>query len=249
MKGRGQGATRILTHKALKPFLGGDLTLAIQKPIEMKTLGNKRATGYEATIINDLCEVVLKARDAALLKTEQEWRYGQCAESLVRVLAKVGIIALVDEATGYQADRERDELHRFLELYLSEERLKWARMFPDDFFRNIYRLKRWPYPGGNKRPPFIGKIINKIVYEKLPDGVLKKLRELNPVRETTRRRRWKHHQFFSVNIGQPDLKNHIIQLMALERAASNWKVFERLVERAFPGPGPRQTEMEEFIDV
>jgi hypothetical protein len=164
-------------------------------------------------------------------------------------LAKVGIIALVDEATGYQADRERDELHRFLELYLSEERLKWARMFPDDFFRNIYRLKRWPYPGGNKRPPFIGKIINKIVYEKLPDGVLKKLRELNPVRETTRRRRWKHHQFFSVNIGQPDLKNHIIQLMALERAASNWKVFERLVERAFPGPGPRQTEMEEFIDV
>ena len=33
------------------------------------------------------------------------------AEMLVRALAKVGIIALVDEATGYQDIRDQDTLH------------------------------------------------------------------------------------------------------------------------------------------
>ena len=98
------------------------------------------------------------------------------ADSLIRGLARVGIIALIDEATGYQYDRDRYDLERFLAVYLSEERLKWAKTFPDEFYKRIYDLKNWPFPGGTKRTPLIGKITNTIVYEKLPPGVLEKLK-------------------------------------------------------------------------
>ena len=95
--------------------------------------------------------------------------------------AKVGIIALIDEIRHYQEDRERDELTKLLAVYLSEERLAWAKMFPEEFYKQIYRLRGWPYPAGVKRTPLVGKITNEIVYEKLPTGVLGELRKRNAV--------------------------------------------------------------------
>jgi ABC-type iron transport system FetAB ATPase subunit len=123
-------------------------------------------------VLHDFCQAILDARDAGALKTDQEQRYAQYSEFLIRAFAKIDIIALVDEATGYQEERERNELHKLLAKYLAEERLMWAKMFPDEFYSQIYRLKRWPYPAGTNRTPFIGKITNQIVYEKLPPGVL-----------------------------------------------------------------------------
>src|SRR5450759_2513566 len=51
-----------------------------------------------------------------------------------------------------------------------------------------------------------GSWANEIVYEKLPEGVLEKLKNRNPVLPTTKRRRWKFTQFLSYDLGQPDLK-------------------------------------------
>lgn len=236
MMGRGQGAARLASHKTLKAFVSEELSLAIQNPIWL----SKRMAGFEATILHNICEAILHARDAGKLKTEQEKRYGQYCEALIRSFAKVGIIALVDEATGYQEDRERDELHKLLALYLTEERLKWAKTFPDEFYKQIYRLKAWTFPGsGTKRTPLIGKITNDIVYEKLPPGVLPQLRKLNPVVENTHRRRWKFFQFLSQDIGQPDLRDHLLQLIAIMRASKSWNSFEKLLERAFPSRIPK----------
>ena len=81
---------------------------------------------------------------------------------------------------------------------------------------------------------YIGKLTNKYVYEKLPPGVLSKIRELNPVNPRTKRRSAKHFQHLSADIGQPDLRDHLLQVIALLKAASNWRIFERLFARAFP---------------
>ena len=156
---------------------------------------------------------------------------------LVRALAKVGIVALVDEATGFQVDRDRDELHRLLAVYLAEERLAWAKRFPDEFYRQIYRLKGWSWPVGKAKTPLLGHITNNIVYERLPPGVLIKLQEINPTLEETKRRRWKHHQFLSEDVGQPDLRDHILQLLPLMRVSKNWEAFKRNLEIAFPRKG------------
>ena len=235
MKGRGQGMARITSHSALKPFINNELALAIASPIQFK-VGGLKTSGYEATLLHSLCEVILQARDGGTLKTDYERRYAAAADAMIRSFAKVGIIALVDEATGYQEARKKDALARLLSVYLTEERLKWAKRFPDVFYKEIYRLNRWSWPPqhSSKRPGIVGQYTNDIVYERLPKGVLEKLKELNPVDEVSKRRRYRHHQFLSENIGQPDLQAHLLQVIALMRASGTWHDFLKLLDRAFP---------------
>lgn len=238
-KGGGDRLAHFVSGKVLSEFINDDLAVVTREPSEFRTQKGNTAYCYEATILADICDAVFEANKQGKLQAQQKHIAERC-EMLMRSFAKVGIIALIDEATGYQEVRERDELHKLLAVYLSEERLRWARTFPDEFYKQIYRLKAWPYPGsGTRRTPLIGKITNDIVYEKLPPGVLPKLRELNPKVESTNRRRWKFFQFLSADIGQPDLRDHLLQLIAIMRAATNWKSFERLLERAFPSKNPK----------
>jgi len=91
-----------------------------------------------------VCDVWLRAREADALQ-DQQLEKAQKAENPYARPCPCRIIALVDEATGYQEQRDRDELQRFLALYLSEERLKWAKMFPDEYYKQLFRLQGWSY--------------------------------------------------------------------------------------------------------
>jgi len=250
MKGRGQGVSRIVTHPTLKGFINNDLDLAIQNPIEFIGAGSRRKkpnAGYEATILHDLCQAVLDARDADALKTDQEKRYAKYCETLVRSFAKVGIIALVDEATGYQYDRDHKELETILEAYIAKELLPWTKRFPDSFYKELFRLRGWQYsPLSVKRPKYVGKLTNQLIYEKLPDGVLAELRKKNP-KTPKGYRKHKFFQYLTDEIGNPHLEKQITSVTTLMRAASNWKIFERLFQRAFRPDLPEQTEFN-FVD-
>lgn len=235
MKGRGQGVARITTHPALKSFISKDLAMAIDRPILFSGVGTRETAGYEATILSDLCAAILEARDAGALRTVQEIRYGVFADRLIRAFAKVGIVALVDEATGYQDERERDELHKLLAKYLSEERLAWAKRFPDEYYKQMYRLWGWPWPTGRHKTPYVGQLTNRLVYDRLPPGVMDALKEKNPTEPGTGRRKWKHHQFLSEDLGQPDLRDHLLQLIAIMRASPTKEAFEDNFQRVFPG--------------
>lgn len=227
-----------LSLKSLKPFISDELAVAIKEPLRYAPKhGGKAAYGLKAELFPQICEVWLKARDADVLQPTQ-LHIAEMADILIRGLARVGIIALIDEATGYQYDRDRNDLERLLAAYLSEERLKWAKQFPDEFYRQIYRLKNWQYPGGSGgKTPYVGKLTNQLVYEKLPPGVLEELRERNPVNPIKKRRQWCHHQFLSADIGQEDLRDHLLQIIAILRASANWNIFKRLFARAFPRRG------------
>ena len=65
-------------------------------------------------------------------------------------LAKTGIVALVDEATGYQEVRPEDALAAYLEKVIRKELAAWVKRFPDEFYENIYKLKGWVWPGMQK---------------------------------------------------------------------------------------------------
>lgn len=212
-------------------------------PVVFRTSSGGKAHGYRAELLPKVCDLFLEARRRRLLTTQQSSIAEKC-ESLVRALANVGIVALVDEATGFQEERDRDELHRLLALYLSEEKLAWAKRFPDEFYKQLYRLKGWTWPTGTTaRSPLIGKITNKVVYDRLPPGVLAELQVRNPTEPGTGRRKWKHHQFLSEDIGQPDLRDHLLQLVAVMRASKDWRAFEQNFEAAFPRSGT-QIEMD-----
>jgi hypothetical protein len=220
----------------LKPFIPSDLDAGPLAPIVYQDKG-RAVYGFEATLLPAVCDIWLRAREAGALQ-KQQLDKAQNAEILMRGLAHVGIIALIDEATGYQSERSRDALQELLAIYLSEEKLKWAKMFPDEFYRQVFRLQGWNYnPLDNRRPKVVGKLTNDVVYKKLPPGVLDKLRELNPVKnKKTWRRSGTHTQFLSEDVGQQDLRDHFLQIMPLMRASKTWSGFIKLLEIAMPDP-------------
>ncbi|ACS41693.1 Phage-related protein [Methylorubrum extorquens AM1] len=192
------------------------------------------AYGYEADTLVMLCEAVLAARQARKLQPQQLAIAQQC-ELIMRGLARVGIVALVDEATGYQTVRKRDALAKILEAYISKELLPWAQRFPLEFYEEIYRLHSWDDldPRDRSKPGYVGKLTNALVYERLPDGVLEQLRAQNPVDLETGKRKFKHHQFLTDEIGNPHLEKHLSKVIGLMQASDTWIEFKKMFRRVF----------------
>ncbi|MGJ8525210.1 IS1595 family transposase ISRhba1 [Halomonadaceae bacterium LMG 33818] len=236
MKGRGQGVARISQYKSLKPFYNNDLLLAIENPIQFSwhtPRGDDGTFGYEAHVLQELCESILTARESGALSTEHEIRYAQHAEMLIRAFARVGIIALIDEATGYQEQREKNALSQILNRYLNDYASRWSKTFPDEFWIKLIRVKGYPSYIALNRPSYVGHWVNDIVYDRLAPGIKEKLKGLNP-RDRSGNRTHKHHQFLTQDEGVPELKEHLVKVMALMDASSDNEQFMKLLNRAYP---------------
>jgi len=211
------------------------LTARIRAPIKFVPPGGGTvAYGYEATILADICDAVLAARKAGgILQKQQEHIADQC-EILLRGFARVGIIAMVDEVTGYQYLRARRSLEQILDKFLRKELGRWAKRFPDAFYEQMFRLRGWDYTKFSiARPPVVGKYTLDLVYARIAPGVLKELLEREPKDEKGRR---KHHlhRWFTDDIGHPELAKHIFAVETLMRANTSWDRFYRSMQRALP---------------
>ena len=231
----GQRFKAFMSLKTIKPFVSNQLMLDIENPVVFKNpVGGGVAYGHPATLLVDACNTVLLARDAGALSKQQEHIAHRC-DILIRALANVGIIALVDEATGYERRRAKRALATILERFIAKELQPWTRTFPVEFYENICRLKKWPAPYATiKRPSLIGRYTNDFVYDRLAPGVRDELRRVNPVVPETGRRRHKHHQWFTPKLGHPKLQQHLAGVMALLRIATSWDDFKRKMDIAFP---------------
>lgn len=236
-RGGGDRLAYFVAQKSLSSFVSNDLIDVTAKPIIFRTPKGSLAYGYEATVLADICEALLQARQADALSKQQE-HIADKAEILIRAFARVGIIALVDEATGYQKQRARDELQKILSAYISADLLPWSKRFPDAFYEQLYRVRGWKYEAGsNARTAYIGKLTNTLIYEQLPPGVLNELRQKNPRDPETNRRRHTHHQFLTNDIGHPHLDKQITAVTTLLSVSDDWTEFARLFAKKFP-PGP-----------
>lgn len=215
----------------LKPFISKELQ-NYSNMILFRGARGKLGHGYPAILLPEVCEVYLSARESGALHASQT-HIAERAEILMRSLAKVGIIALVDEATGYQKIREERALATILEKFITTELQPWTKTFPYEFYEQIFRLKGWDGPEGMKGPRVIGRYTNDFVYDRLAPGVLDELKRVNPARPGGQRRD-KHHQWFTPDIGHPKLKEHLAAVTALMRASANWDSFKRNLNRALP---------------
>jgi hypothetical protein len=196
--------------------------------------------GYDATILVDICEFIAELDKSGRFNDKLGTTYKDMATNaniLYRSFARTSVIALVDEATGYQGDRQKDELQKILSAYISKELLPWQKRFPNEYYEQIAKLRNWSFdPLSNKRPQIIGKITNQIVYELLPQGVLEELRRLNPPNDSGNRLH-KFHQFLTLDIGNINLEKHLAQVIVLMRISKNWSDFEDKLYDAFPRYG------------
>ena len=181
-----------------------------------------------------MCEAILKARDDEALSSRYD-RIAQRCDILLRSFAKIGIIALIDEATGYQEIRRKRALAKIIEKYIAEDLQAWTKTFPDEFYKRIYDLKGWDSPEGAKRPAVIGRYTNTYVYERLPEGVLDKLRAVNPTENG--RRKFKHHQWLTKDVGYRELRDHVRGVVLLLRISNSWHDFNRHFVRAYGAEG------------
>lgn len=219
----------------LQPYIDEELMEMINKIpyIDFKGIPQE---GFNAMILPLVCDLYLRAREAGAIKLPSQLASAAKAEILIRSLAKVSIIALVDEATGYNTEKGRavDALQQFLNKFMRDDAAKWVKTFNEDFFEMIYRMNGWTWTGATKHPGVVGKWINDIVYERIAPKVLEELRRRNPKNENGNRSH-KHHQFLSEEIGHPKLKEHIAGVMAIGRlSGNNWQRFMRNLDRAYP---------------
>ncbi len=224
-----------LSSKAILPFIGEVFSTMDLSPVIYTTDGENELQGYNAEILPKVCEVWLKARENNTLQASQLPKALK-AEILMRSLAKIGITALVDEATGYQYDREKDELQKILKSYISEELLPWQKKFPDIFYTELFRLNGWDFTvrGIQKRPSVIGKWTNKLVYDELPLGVAEELKKKVP-KNKEGKNIVRLHQLLTDDIGNPHLQAQINQVVTLFQLSDSmkhmWEQFEKLKKR------------------
>lgn len=244
MKGRGQGIARISGLKAIESLNNNALSMAIASPIQF--LGGSPkvgvpSDGFEATVLQELCEALLQARDAELITTEHERRYAQFAEMLIRSFARIGIVALVDEATGYQSARPQDALQQYLEMLVRKELAVWAKKFPDEFYENIYKLRGWIWPGmGKNRYSVVAHYTRDLIYERMAPGLLKDLEQKSP-KDDNGNRENKLHQWLTGDVGDPMLASHLQSILTLQRLALangwGWTKFMNMVDQVMKKKG------------
>lgn len=222
-----------ISAKYLQRFISESVRTKLSNPITYTTKSGKESEGIPAESLLDICDIWINAAENGAL-TDAQLKIAKNAQSLIRGFAAVGIIALVDEATGYQDERTKDALAQILHDFLLRENKPYIGAFPTEFYKQIYRLNNWNWnPDNTKRPGVIGKWTNDIIYERLAPGILHELKVRNPTIKPGIRK-YKHFQFLTDEVGDPALKSLFDGITALQRASPNWNTFMRLLERAYP---------------
>lgn len=228
-----------LTAKNIKPFISNDLAV-MSSQVEFRTTKGTMAFGYSAELLPKVCEVFLKAESASALLPIQKHIAVQSRILLIG-LASTGIVALVDEATGYQVVRPKDALQAYLEKLISKELAAWVKKFPDEFYENIYKLRGWTCPGmGKNRYSVVGKYTRDLVFERIAPGLLPELERKSPKDEKGNRTN-KLHQWLTEDIGDPMLAQHMHSLIMFQRLAIangyGWKRFVKMIDQVLPKKG------------
>lgn len=220
---------RNLNSQWISPYLSNGLRDWLEKANrnnlpQYRTKAGGKFTPFGADIFVDLCKAYVDAKHNGDLKMESQIAVADKLYAIMTAFAKTGLSAVIDEVTGYQYDREKDELQKLLSKYVSEELMPWAKRFPDEFYKQMFRLKGWTYTGSN-RPQYVGKLTNQYIYDQLPDGVLEELKQKTPKNK-------KLHQSLTESVGVPHLDKQLQKTIGLMQASDTWEEFEMLFEKA-----------------
>jgi P63C domain len=231
------GLPFFLSANSLKPFIDEELARSTQ-PIFYKSKKGGKGVGYDATLLPKVAEVYLRLRDQSIAENgevpKQYEHIIKAADILMRGLAHVGIIALVDEATGYQKDRTRDELAKILEAFVAKELQPYVRAFPPEFYEHMFKLRGLPFPGnGVKRPQYFGHLTNDIIYRRLAPGVWKELKEQTE-KDEKGRLKYHLHRKLTPDLGHPKLKDLVTSVVTVMKLSDNWGDFKNKLDRVHP---------------
>lgn len=200
----------------LRPYAGTELYLA---------------TGglHNANVIKDeVCAAIVE-----YYAFESKYRTDTALHAF-KQFARVGIRALIHQVTGWKSSARTHSYDPVLHAYISEEFLPWSERFPEEFFRELYRLRGWDYSLRAQNKPFVvGRFINDLIYARLPDGVFQELQDKNPVTEKGYRAK-RFHQSLSTDQGLMHLERLLMTVLALMKGCDDWDQFYTMLNRVCP---------------
>lgn len=219
-----------VSRDRIKPYVSSELHNRIRHPIRFR-IDKNIAYGFESDTLIDIAEAVIRADNAGALQKQQAAIAHQC-RVITSSLTRIGLIALIDEATGHQKKRDSDELQQILTAYLLPEHRPWMQTIPSEFTSEIYRVYGWKRTPDNRGPRYAGKLIRQLIYERMPKPVLPALDEANPSNAKYQRKH-RHHQFLTDQQGLDHFRTLTITVMTLLRISRNKSEFKRNLQSYF----------------
>lgn len=231
----GSALWRTLSRKNIDSEVDENLRQKIENPLIFKYFNTESEFGSGITVHGietgtfiEILRVILKAELA-----DTQRFLAERAQAMLIALANTTLDSILYQESGFWEAIEGQCVSEILEKYLQPHARKWAKTFPDEFWKKLIRVKGYPSWVALKRPSFVGHWVNDIVYDRLLPGAKKKLNELNP-RTPSGHRKNKNHQHTTEDYGLPELKAHLIKVMAYMDAAATDIQFTLMLNRGTP---------------
>ena len=221
---KGGGALeKYIAVKALEPFIDKDLVLERFVPfrlLEVEGLG-QAVKGLPADLMIEVCQGFVAALQASYDTTsphpkitDRQREMAIKASMFLSACAKVGLEALIDEATGYQYERAEDALQVKLRAFIAEELRAWEPTFPNDLWLEFGRLTGWATPL-RSRPKWWGKLVVEMIYDTLDPDVAAYLKANKPATGV------KWHQQLTENFGVRQLVSRCFEVVGMAKTCTN----------------------------
>ena len=235
-EGGGKGGARkipaLMARLAEKGIDIMGLDVRANDPIRFITPAGSIADGYDATILPDICAVLINAAREDSLDRRYKHLAARAAQ-LQHGFATLGIIGLVDKITGYDDFKKAGDFGRIIEAFVAKDMRPYVPKFPPEYYREICRLRDIPYdPTSVKRPSYFGHLTNKVIYHRLAPGVWKELKHKAKKSEVVAKPHL--HRFLTGDIGDPRLRDVISKNVAVMQLSDNWFDFLSKLDRVLP---------------
>lgn len=217
-----------------------------------RTYKGRVINGYRGHALTRFCELMMQAKEKDLLSTQRQRIVAEQAKVLYNSFAKIGLVALIDEATGYQQIRDPSALRLLVQQYIAAEKREWDKQFPDSYYdglNRMYNSKRLTTTSKGtviqNRPQHFAMFTRTYVYEPLENGaVLEELDRINPKINAKGTRRARFHQHLTQGYGIEKLKRQVLAVETLIDVSDNIGQFKRLYLKKFGPPKGAQFDLD-----
>jgi len=201
--------------RTLQPYISQDLIN--NQLIEFTIPGNPtKSKGITAETFLEICSAYVKALTSGEPLTPKQHDIAVNCSILLSACAKTGLIALIDEATGYQYLREENALQVKIRAFISEELRNWEKTFPDELWEEFGRLTNWQ-GSLQQRPKYWGKLVLELIYDAMDPDVARYLKDNKPKPIHGRN----YHQWLSEDLGVRSLTVHINQVIGIAKTCKD----------------------------
>lgn len=231
-KTEGAVLPEFLSSSILNEFINSELRELLEGAVTYIAISGKVSTGLKANILPKVCDVFVQAAKK-YPQNENLVRAAESAYEIIMAFSEYGVIKWVDKITGYKYEEEDQVILQQLALIVSPDILEWQQEFKSDFYKEIFRLKGWPYnPYSVSRPGVVGTYTNQYIYSFLPSDVFKFIRNRTP-KSKAGNFTVRLHQSLNKEVGKELLRNQLVAVTTILKLSKSWEQFKRQFQELY----------------